>query len=413
MFYFFLKRLILLLGRFGPQTVSENIRSIEATIKQHQQLQIPGNDVITYSPEELNPSPFTVPLEQRGIRVETLPSIELLPEYSLVTTCKNESKTICQWLESVAKQTTPPNEVVICDGGSRDNTLELVKKWVEEKAPNFIVQLIEQPGSNIATGRNEAVRESKNEILLFSDIGTILDRHWAEFLLRPFSIKPNTQVVMGWYQVKTQGDFSKALSTYLTPQLATLDPAIFLPSGRSLAIKREVFDAVGGYPEELTFAGEDTLFDLRLKEKAEHIAFSPAAFVFWLFPTSLFSQWRMITRYAFGDAEGGMFWANYLTSTEKVLKFVFDAFAFVFFTIIAFWVGSPIMLMLAFLCGALGMFQMYKIGFSYNPFFDGDAKAGRARLFAAYFLVFAQVRGFLGGLISRQGIEKVFRASNS
>ena len=40
----------------------------------------------------------------------------------------------------------------------------------------------------------------------------------------------------------------------------------FLPSGRSIAFKKSAWKEVGGYPENL-YTGEDTLFDLKLKEK--------------------------------------------------------------------------------------------------------------------------------------------------
>jgi glycosyltransferase involved in cell wall biosynthesis len=52
---------------------------------------------------------------------------------SLVTTVLNEEKTIEKFLDSVISQTRKPEEVVIVDGGSTDETLEKVQKFKSSK----------------------------------------------------------------------------------------------------------------------------------------------------------------------------------------------------------------------------------------------------------------------------------------
>ena len=47
----------------------------------------------------------------------------------LITVSYNSEKTIRDTLESVRKQTVKPDEYVIIDGLSTDNTLEIVKEY--------------------------------------------------------------------------------------------------------------------------------------------------------------------------------------------------------------------------------------------------------------------------------------------
>ena len=48
---------------------------------------------------------------------------------SFVTTVFNEEKTINKLLDSIKKQTVYPDEVIIVDGGSTDNTLSVISNF--------------------------------------------------------------------------------------------------------------------------------------------------------------------------------------------------------------------------------------------------------------------------------------------
>ncbi len=54
-----------------------------------------------------------------------------------------------------------------------------------------------------------------------------------------------------------------------------INPSTYLPPGGSIAFKKELWAAVGGYPEWLTSTGEDTTFDLELKLQGGNWAILP------------------------------------------------------------------------------------------------------------------------------------------
>ena len=47
---------------------------------------------------------------------------------SIVTTVLNEEGTIEKFIQALLNQSVKPDEIVICDGGSTDSTVEKVKK---------------------------------------------------------------------------------------------------------------------------------------------------------------------------------------------------------------------------------------------------------------------------------------------
>jgi hypothetical protein len=106
---------------------------------------------------------------------------------SLITTVLNEAPNVAAWLTSLRLQKRLPDEVIITDGGSRDNTLAVL----QELAEDFPVPLriIPAPGSNIATGRNLAIQSAANPIIACTDFGCSLDTNWLERLIQPFEIR--------------------------------------------------------------------------------------------------------------------------------------------------------------------------------------------------------------------------------
>src|SRR5512135_1011391 len=99
---------------------------------------------------------------------------------SLIVTVKNESSSLPALLDSIAAQTRQPDEVVICDGGSTDSTLAVLRS--EKRLP---IRIIEKPGSNISQGRNAAIEAATGDVIASTDAGVRLDPKWLEKLVTP------------------------------------------------------------------------------------------------------------------------------------------------------------------------------------------------------------------------------------
>jgi len=231
-------------------------------------------------------------------------SYDKIEPVTLISTVYNEAKNVTRWLESLRSQRRLPDEIVITDGGSTDGTLEILQRYFDD----FPVPLkvISEPGANIARGRNLAIMAASHELIACSDCGSLLDENWLHALTLPFALDPQMGVSAGYYDVLETNTLSCLARRFFGVNLKKIDPQEFLPSGRSLAFRKRLWANAGGYPEWLTDAGEDTLFDLRLKAQPARWAFVPAAQVAWYAPETLRKLLRTYYRYSRGDGETGI-----------------------------------------------------------------------------------------------------------
>ncbi len=222
---------------------------------------------------------------------------------SLCATLFNEAESVAVWLDSILAQTRPPDEIVLCDAGSTDGTIEQIER---RAAGDPRIRLIVEPGANVPEGRNAAIEQAAGPAIAVTDAGTILDPEWLELLVAPLEADPTLAVSAGFYRPAGRNAFERILATVITPRRRDLPADGFPPSSRSVAFRKSWWEKVGGYPNWLR-AGEDLVFDFRLREMGARFAFAPDAIVSW-YPRpgmrEFFAQYR---HYARGDGHGHLF----------------------------------------------------------------------------------------------------------
>ncbi len=223
---------------------------------------------------------------------------------SFISTILNESKTIERFLDSIARQSKIPDEIILVDGGSKDNTVNIVQKKIKDYGKKLNIKLIKKPG-NRSVGRNEAIRHSIGEIILTSDAGCILDKDWVKNIIKPFKDK-SVNVSSGFYYPLTKNVFEKCLSTYTCVMNDKINDDEFLPSSRSVAFRKSAWAKVGGYPEDLDTC-EDLVFDKNLKSKGLKFKFSKDAFVYWPQRENIWQAIKQFFYYAVGDGRARFF----------------------------------------------------------------------------------------------------------
>ncbi len=218
---------------------------------------------------------------------------------SIVITVLNEADSLLYLLDSLVAQTRPPDEVVVCDGGSTDGTLALLA--VESRLP---LHVIGRPGTNISQGRNAAIQVATGEVIAVTDAGVRLSPQWLEKIVAPFE-EATTQVVAGFFRPDAQTLFEMAMGVTVLPELREIDPVRFLPSSRSIAFRKRAWAAVEGYPEWLDYC-EDLIFDFRLCDRFGSFAFVPDALVYFRPRSSLRAFFAQYYRYARGDGKADL-----------------------------------------------------------------------------------------------------------
>jgi glycosyltransferase involved in cell wall biosynthesis len=218
---------------------------------------------------------------------------------SFITTVRNEEKTIGKFLDSIYGGTKLPDEIVIVDASVNDKTEKEIENYKKNRKDGFKIKLFTAKHVNRSVGRNKAIVHAKGEIIVCSDSGCILDKNFIESIVKPFSDQ-RVDVVSGFYQPITEGAFQKCLAAYTCVMPDKVDSKYYLPSSRSIAFRKSVWQRVGGYPKYLNTC-EDLVFAKKMKKFGANFVFQKNAFVLWPQRKNLVQAFQQFYGYAIGD----------------------------------------------------------------------------------------------------------------
>ncbi len=262
------------------------------------------------------------------------------PRVSLICTVLNEGEAIRRLLDSVVAQTRQPDELIIVDGGSHDNTVAVIQEY----AGRLPLRVLVEPGANISRGRNVAIAAASGEIIAATDAGVWLEPAWLQRLISDFGFRisdsldqasvdernpqstiHNPQCVAGFFLPDVRTTFEIAMGATVLPALADVKPETFLPSSRSVAFTKAAWATAGGYPEWLDYC-EDLIFDFRLREVAGPFAWAPEAVAHFRPRSTLKAFFKQYYRYARGDGKADLWrkrhlirYATYLVALPGLL----------------------------------------------------------------------------------------------
>jgi len=166
---------------------------------------------------------------------------------SVVIPTFNRQNTIIKTIESVLNQSLRPDEIIVIDDGSNDNTKYILKEYLEK------IVYIFQDNLGVSSARNKGINVAKNRWIAFLDSDDIwhkdklkiqIDFHeknknflWSH--TNEVWIKNNIKVNKKKHQQKFGGDvFDKALNQmFISPS--------------SVIINKDIFDKVGLFDENL------------------------------------------------------------------------------------------------------------------------------------------------------------------
>jgi glycosyltransferase involved in cell wall biosynthesis len=222
-------------------------------------------------------------------------------------TVRNEAESLPRLFETLALQTKQPDEIIVADGGSTDDTAKLLRA----ASPQFHLRVLECREANISQGRNAAIRAAEADIIASIDAGVRLDPQWLEKITEPLYEENGADVVSGFFLPDPHGAFETALAATTLPELHEIRPESFLPSSRSVAFRKAAWAKVKGYPEWLDYC-EDLIFDMDLRRAGFAFRFQPAALVYFRPRSSLGKFFRQYYLYARGDGKANLWWKRHL-----------------------------------------------------------------------------------------------------
>lgn len=176
---------------------------------------------------------------------------------SIVTVCYNEEEFIEETILSVIKQTFKDYEYIIIDGGSTDNTLNIINKYSQK-----ITKVISEKDHGIYNAMNKGLRASTGEYMLFLNAK---DRIYNESVLEKiFEANPSEEVVYGDVLMTDRRKVSRILNY---PKQLGLK---FILSNnichQAIITKRELYYKYGNFDESFKYyADYDFLLRILLK----------------------------------------------------------------------------------------------------------------------------------------------------
>lgn len=234
------------------------------------------------------------------------------PAISVVTTVLNEAGNTDRLLSQLRPQLRDGDELIVVDGGSRDQTAEVVR--THGRADDR-VRLVTETGAGISAGRNAGIRAATNDWIACTDAGCEPVPGWLAAMRA--ACTTNAGLVTGVYRVIARNRCEQAMAAVAYPDIAeAAHPNLAVraytklfgrgfdatrPTGRSMAFRRTDALSMGGFPEDLQ-TGEDVLFGQRLLEHNHGTAvLATDAEVSWLQRDTLASNARMFYRYGLGS----------------------------------------------------------------------------------------------------------------
>jgi glycosyltransferase involved in cell wall biosynthesis len=106
-------------------------------------------------------------------------SSEALPKISVVCPTYNSASFVLPTLEHVVNQVYLPYEIIVCDDGSADETVSVVRNFLKDH-PGIRSQLIVNPHRGPGATRNTAVRHASGDWIAFIDSDDVWLPHKLE-----------------------------------------------------------------------------------------------------------------------------------------------------------------------------------------------------------------------------------------
>ena len=248
------------------------------------------------------------------------------PRVSAIVCAHNAEELIGKCLASLRDSTYSDLEVIVCDDGSTDRTLEIARA--------FPVKVLELEHQGLGAARNAGIAAASGEIAAFIDADAFCHPEWAYYLA--LSLEGNNVVATGGpnLPLPNAGLVERAVAN--SPGgpmhvLVTDDRAEHVP-GCNMAYKKDALASIGGFDPIYTAAGDDVDVCWKVLDRGHEIAFAPAAQVWHHRRDSIGGYLRQ--QWGYGRAEkilssrhphrfnrlGQARWAGFIYGGPRVLR---------------------------------------------------------------------------------------------
>lgn len=212
--------------------------------------------------------------------------------------CYNAADTIVPCLEGLLAQSQAPEEVLVIDDGSRDDTVRFASRYPRVRVVRH------QENRGLGAARNTAFRDARQPWVAAVDADCVPQPHWLETLARRVS-KRDVAGAGGRLVETGVGTLADRWRRAHLSQDWGLQPVLNPPFlfGNNTLLRRDAILQSGGYGEQFRTNGEDADLSRRLRQHGFLFAYEPEATVHHLRRDHTLSILNMFCRYREGHQE--------------------------------------------------------------------------------------------------------------
>ena len=198
-----------------------------------------------------------------------------------VIPCRDEANTIGRLLDALTAQTRVPDEIIVVDDKSTDQTRRVLDAW-RLQHPSVAFRVVDGPGRGVAAAMNAGITVATADVIVRLDGHSVPCSDYIERSLSALA-RPSAGIVGGVWTIRpgAQTTMARAIAAVVghpagsggaryrhadqAPQMGTSVETV--PFG---TFKTETWRALGGFDESL-MANEDYDFNYRLRQSGAEV----------------------------------------------------------------------------------------------------------------------------------------------
>lgn len=190
-----------------------------------------------------------------------------LPKVSVIIPNYNYANYISRTIDSVLAQTYKNLEIIVIDDGSKDNSLETLKKYGDK------ITVLTQQNQGVSRARNNGTANSNGEYIAFLDADDIWLPEKLETQMQRFFDDAEIGLVhcsMDFIDPNDQpcGENYNGMEGNVAEEFLRFEKGVVVGAGSTGVVTRRIFDELGGFDERLSTAADwDFCYRLATKYK--------------------------------------------------------------------------------------------------------------------------------------------------
>ncbi len=188
------------------------------------------------------------------------------PKISLIICTYNREKFLGKALQSLTKQTLPPEqfEILIVNNNATDGTEQISKDFIETN-PKLNIRYFVESNQGLSYARNRGIREAYGAIITYIDDDAEAENDFLAQILTFLEARPEVAGVGGKIIPKYEGTPPEWMNKYLYGFVTKVDfgDDIFMytgksyPAGCNMTYRKKLLLEAGGFNENLKWRADD------------------------------------------------------------------------------------------------------------------------------------------------------------